>query len=61
MIIKERLRGGRWNTVQEFKEAIQSEWRCVTQAEIKRRISEMPLRCKYLIDNNGARYKSSLW
>lgn len=61
MIIKERLRGGRWNSVQEFKDAIEAEWRQVTQAQIRRRIREMPIRCKYLVDNQGARYKSNSW
>lgn len=35
-IIKQRLRGGRWQTLAEFKEAIQREWRKVTQAQIRR-------------------------
>lgn len=60
-IIKQRLRGGRWATVQEFKEAILREWRHVTQDEIRRRIREMPWRCRKLCINNGDRIRSNLW
>jgi hypothetical protein len=60
-IIKQRLRGGEWHTVQEFKEAIQREWDRITQAQIRRRIRDMPSRCKELTVNNGERIKSYLW
>jgi hypothetical protein len=61
LIIKQRLRGGSWQTVAEFKEAIVREWRRITQAQIRRRISEMPKRCRILCSNEGARIKSDLW
>ena len=41
-IIKQRLRGGTWKTVEEFKAAIQREWDRITIAQIRRRIREMP-------------------
>jgi transposase len=60
-IMKQRLRGGTWNTVAEFKEAIEREWQRVTQAQIRRRIREMPIRCNKLINNNEERIRSNLW
>ena len=60
-IIKQRLRGGRWATVEEFKAAILREWRHITQDEIRRRIREMPWRCRKLCINNGDRIRSNLW
>ncbi|KAF1988676.1 hypothetical protein K402DRAFT_391902, partial [Aulographum hederae CBS 113979] len=45
-ILKERLRGGNWQTVAEFKAAIQREWDGITIAAIRKRIREMPWRCK---------------
>ena len=60
-IIKQRLRGGRWKTVAEFKAAIKREWKHVTQPQIRKRISEMPWRCKQLIKLKGGRIKSRLW
>jgi transposase len=60
-IIKQRLRGGSWSTVAEFKEAIQREWNRVTLAQIRRRIREMRWRCEKVIDLEGGRIRSSLW
>lgn len=60
-IMKQRLRGGRWKTVEEFKEAILAAWRSVTQAQIRRRIREMPWRCRRVVELKGARVKSNLW
>jgi transposase len=60
-IIKQRLRGGRWNTVVEFKEAIVREYRRVKQSEIRKRISEMHTRCRAMIEAEGKRYRSKLW
>jgi hypothetical protein len=44
MIMKKRLRGGRWQTVAEFKAAIEREWRRITLSQIRRRIREMQAR-----------------
>jgi hypothetical protein len=60
-IIKQRLRGGTWHTVAEFKAAIQAEWERITQGEIRKRISEMPWRCTRIIELEGARIRSTLW
>lgn len=60
-IIKQRLRGGSWKTVAEFKEAIEREWRHVTVAQIRRRIREMPQRCAAMVNTKGKRYRSDLW
>lgn len=60
-ILKQRLRGGNWQTVAEFKEAIQREWKRITIAQIRRRIREMRWRCKQVQALNGGRVRSSLW
>ena len=60
-IIKQRLRGGHWETVEEFKQAIMAEWRRITLAQIQRRIAEMPMRCKKLTQNGGNRIRTRLW
>ena len=60
-IIKQRLRGGSWKTVEEFKAAIQREWDRITIAQIRRRIREMPWRCKRIQELKGARIRSALW
>jgi transposase len=60
-IMKQRLRGGRWKTAEEFREAIVREWKAVSIAQIRRRIREMPERCKKLMSNGGERIKSELW
>ncbi|KAF1983122.1 hypothetical protein K402DRAFT_338837, partial [Aulographum hederae CBS 113979] len=60
-ILKQRLRGGRWRTVAEFKAAIQREWDKITIAQIRKRVREMPWRCKKVIQLKGARVRSALW
>jgi hypothetical protein len=60
-IVKQRLRGGTWQTVAEFKAAIQREWDRVTIAQIRRRIREMPWRCKRVQELKGERIRSLLW
>jgi hypothetical protein len=60
-IIKQRLRGGRWKTVAEFKAAIEAEWKAVTLAQIRSRISEMPWRCSQVIKLEGRRVRSVMW
>ncbi|KAF1807995.1 hypothetical protein P152DRAFT_406338, partial [Eremomyces bilateralis CBS 781.70] len=61
LIMKQRLRGGRWQTVAEFKEAIEREWKRITQQEIRQRIAEMPWRCKKVVELKGGRVRSDLW
>jgi DDE superfamily endonuclease len=60
-IIKQRLRGGSWETVAEFKAAIQREWDHITQSQIRKRISEMRWRCEQLEKLQGKRIRSTLW
>jgi hypothetical protein len=60
-MLKQRLRGGKWQTVAEFKTAIQRESDKITIKEIRKRIAEMPWRCKQLIELNGERIRSDLW
>jgi hypothetical protein len=61
LILKKRLRGRKFLNIQEFKEAIMREWGRITQAQIRRRISDMPRRCQMLCNNEGRRIKSDLW
>ena len=60
-IVKQRLRGGTWHTVAEFKAAIQREWDRITIAEIRKRVREMPWRCKRIQELEGGRIRSSVW
>ena len=53
--MKQRLRGGTWKTVEEFKAAIQAAWDSINIAQIRRRIREMPWRCKRIQELEGAR------
>jgi hypothetical protein len=41
-IIKQRLGGRKWASRDEFKADIENEWKRVTQAQIRRRLSKMP-------------------
>lgn len=56
----QRLSGGSWKTIADFKEAILREWKRVTLVEIRVRISEMPQRCKDVQQREGKRTRSSL-
>jgi transposase len=60
-IIKQRLRGGKWETVQEFKDDIEAQWHHIDQDSIKKRISEMKWRCEKCIKIDGKRIRSKLW
>jgi hypothetical protein len=57
-IMKQRLRGRTWTGVAHFKADV--EWRRITQARIRRRISEMPERCRQMVLTGGKRYRSRL-
>ncbi len=59
--MKSRLRGKTWETVAEFKADIQREWDRITLAQIRRRIREMPERCKLVQAQPEIRIKSNLW
>jgi hypothetical protein len=60
-VMKASLRGGRWNTLEEFKDAIRESHRKVKQSSIRRYIIEMPQRCEKLIQLNGGRIRSKQW
>jgi hypothetical protein len=59
--IKGRLRGRSWKTAEEFRAAIEAEWRRITPKQIRKCISEMPAGCSTMVATNGARYRSKLW
>jgi hypothetical protein len=46
LIMKKRLRGRKWSTVAQFKADIQAEWDNINLPQIRRRIKEMPERCR---------------
>jgi hypothetical protein len=60
-IMKQRLRGRRWTTREEFIEDIEIEWKRVSQAQIRRRVREMPHRCIDVQKLKGQRIRSDLW
>lgn len=60
-IIEQRLRGGRWESVDESKYAILAEWRHIKLAKIQKRIVEMLMRCSKLTENGGNRIRTRLW
>jgi hypothetical protein len=60
-ILKQRLRGRQWKTMAEFKADILAEWDKITLTQIRRRIKEMPNRCRKVQASNGERISSSLW
>jgi transposase len=61
LILKKRLRGREWSTVAQFKADIQAEWNKITLAQIRRRIREMPERCRKVQLSGGERIKSPAW
>jgi hypothetical protein len=60
-IIKQRLHRRIFYSEEEIKEALQEEWSKVTIAEVRKRITQMPGRCKRLIRNGGKPIKETLW
>lgn len=60
-ILKNRVRKRIWHDLNEYKEVIQDEWSKITMEEIRRRIAEMPDRCKRVVESRGAPIKSNLW
>jgi hypothetical protein len=57
-IIKQRLRRRVFYTDEEVKQALQEEWDKITLKEIRSRISDMPGRCRRLINNNRKAIKT---
>jgi transposase len=60
-IIKQRLRRRIFYLDEEIKEALQEEWSKIIMTEVRKRISQMPGRCKRLIKNGGKPIKTALW
>ena len=60
-ILKQRARRRVWNTLDELKEILQDEWSKITMQEIRARISDMPRRCKLLVETGGKAIKSAQW
>ena len=60
-IIKQRLRRRIFHSEEEIKEALQEEWSKITMTEIRKRITQMPARCRRLIRNGGRPIKEALW
>jgi hypothetical protein len=59
-IIKQRLRCKILYSEEEMKEALQEEWSKITMTEVRKRITQMPGRCKRLIETGGAPIKTAL-
>jgi hypothetical protein len=60
-ILKQRVRRRVWSSLEELKAILQEEWGKITMEEVRRRISEMPGRCKLLVETGGKPVKSVLW
>jgi len=60
-IMKARLAGRKWSTVAQFKADIQAEWDKISLAQIRKRIREMPERCKLVQEQPYRRIQSDVW
>jgi hypothetical protein len=60
-ILKQRIRYKVWQSMEELKQALQEEWSKITIEEVRSRISEMPSRCKSIVESSGGPVKSTLW
>ena len=61
LIEKMRVRQHCWNDLEELKILAQTIWDEIPQWEIRKRIDEMPERCKRLIESGGMPIKSDNW
>jgi hypothetical protein len=50
-----------WETEEELKEILQDEWSKITMEEVRRRIVDMPRRCKLLVKTGGKPIKPARW
>jgi len=57
-IMKARLSGRTWSSVADFKRDIQAEWDKITLLQIRKRIREMPNRCKLVQEQPARRIKA---
>jgi DDE superfamily endonuclease len=60
-IIKQRLRHRIFYSDEEIKQALQEEWSKITMTEVRKRITQMPSRCRRLTRNSGGPIKTALW
>jgi hypothetical protein len=60
-ILKQRIRRRVWSSIEELKEVLQDEWSKITMEEVRARISDMPRRCKLLVETSGGPIKSAQW
>ena len=61
-ILKQRMRRRkRPQTIEELKAALREEWAAITMDEVRRRIAEMPARCREVARNGGRAVRSNLW
>jgi hypothetical protein len=60
-ILKQRMRRRTWGSLEELKEVLQDEWSKTTMQEVRARITNMPRRCKLLVETGGAPIKTALW
>ena len=61
-ILKQRMRRRkRPQTIEELKAALREEWAAITMDEVRRRIAEMPARCREVAQNGGRAVRSNLW
>lgn len=59
-ILKQRVKRREWRGIPQLKRVILDEWEKISLDEIRRRIAEMPDRCRMLIEGGGKLIKSGL-
>jgi hypothetical protein len=60
-ILKQRVRKRTWRTLEELKSILQDEWDKITMDEVRKRIREMPERCRQLVKTGGKPIRSDIW
>ena len=60
-ILKNRIRQYRFSSIAQLKDALQTEWKKITITDVRKRIQEMPSRCKTLLKTGGDRIRSNVW
>jgi hypothetical protein len=60
-ILKQRVRRRTWDTIEELKEILQDEWSKITMEEARALISDIPRRCKLLVETGGKVTKTAMW
>jgi len=60
-IMKGRLAGRTWSTIAQFKADIQAEWDKISLKQIRKRIAEMPSRCRQVQQHPEVHIRSDLW